>query len=154
MGEFRSRVDFSEFERVVTLGHSRVFVSRNIRGHVTTRPPGRPWWLTAHLAGWACTFGSSGGTRAGGGGDKWQLRKHHGISRGGGPGGPDPPLFGPLCRLFNIGPKIRPNPGPPFLLADLTWTPPPSFENPGSAPGVSYHLGTCPKQFRWSLTWL
>ena len=67
---------------------------------------------------------------------------------GGGPGGPDPPLFGPLCRLFNIGPKIRPNPGPPFLLADLTWTPPPSFENPGSAPGVSYHLGTCPKQFR------
>ena len=31
-------MDFSEFERVVTLGHSRVFVSRNIRGHVTTRP--------------------------------------------------------------------------------------------------------------------
>ena len=48
---------------------------------------------------------------------------------GGGGGGrgsePPPPPFGPLCRLFNIGPKIRPTPGPPFLLADLRWTPPP-----------------------------
>ena len=33
---------------------------------------------------------------------------------GGSPGGPDPtPLFGPRCRLFNIGPKVGPPPGPP-----------------------------------------
>ena len=52
-----------------------------------------------------------------------QWRNHGG---GGGAGGPDPPPpFGPLCRLFNIGPKIRPTPEPPFLLADLRWTPPP-----------------------------
>ena len=31
---------------------------------------------------------------------------------GGGPGGPDPPPFGPRCRLFNIGPKVGP---PPFV---------------------------------------
>ena len=33
------------------------------------------------------------------------------IQGGGGPGGPDPPPFGPRCRLFNIGPKV----GPPLL---------------------------------------
>ena len=32
--------------------------------------------------------------------------------QGGGPGGPDPPPFGPRCRLFNIGPKVGP---PPFV---------------------------------------
>ena len=50
----------------------------------------------------------------------WQLTFHpekchvmhiSGGSRGGGPGGPDPPPFGPQCRLFNIGPQ--------------SWTPPP-----------------------------
>ena len=30
----------------------------------------------------------------------------------GGGGGPDPPPFGPRCRLFNIGPKVGP---PPFF---------------------------------------
>ena len=34
---------------------------------------------------------------------------------GGGAGGLDPP-FVPRCRLFNIGPKIGPPSGPPFLL--------------------------------------
>ena len=39
---------------------------------------------------------------------------HSGGSRGGGPGGPDPPPpFGPRCRLFNIGPKV--GPPPPFV---------------------------------------
>ena len=35
---------------------------------------------------------------------------------GGCPGGPDP-LFGPRCRLFNIGPKVGPPLGfpPPFF---------------------------------------
>ena len=38
------------------------------------------------------------------------------------------PLFGSRYRLFNIGPKVGPPPGPPlFLLVDLTWTPPPSL---------------------------
>ena len=40
-----------------------------------------------------------------------------GGSRGSGP------LFGPRCRLFNIGPKVGPPLGPPFLLVDLRWTP-------------------------------
>ena len=37
------------------------------------------------------------------------------------------PLFGPRCRLFNIGPKVGPPPGPPpfFLLVDLIDGPPP-----------------------------
>ena len=30
-----------------------------------------------------------------------------------GPVGP-PPLFGLRCRLFNIGPKVEPPPGPPL----------------------------------------
>ena len=30
----------------------------------------------------------------------------------------------PRCRLFNIGPKIGPPSGPPFLLVDLIWTRP------------------------------
>ena len=34
-----------------------------------------------------------------------------------------PPPFVPRCRLFNIGPKIGPPSGPPFLLVDLIWTP-------------------------------
>ena len=42
----------------------------------------------------------------------------------GGGGGQDPPPFVPRCRLFNIGPKIGPPSGPPFLLVDLIWTPP------------------------------
>ena len=49
---------------------------------------------------------------------------HERIRGGGGPGGLDPP-FVPRCRLFNIGPKIGPPSGPPFLLVDLIWTPPP-----------------------------
>ena len=45
-----------------------------------------------------------------------------GSRGGGGPGGLDPP-FVPRYRLFNIGPKIGPPSGPPFLLVDLIWTP-------------------------------
>ena len=43
------------------------------------------------------------------------------------------PLFGPLCRLFNSGPKVGPPPGSIFLLEDLRirWTP--FSKNPGSA---------------------
>ena len=55
----------------------------------------------------------------------------------GGGGGPPPP-FGPRCRLFNIGTKVGPPPGPPlFLLVDLRWTTP-LFKNPGSAPADLY----------------
>ena len=36
---------------------------------------------------------------------------------GGGPGGPDPPFFGPRCRLFNIGSKVGPPSGFPFFFA-------------------------------------
>ena len=51
----------------------------------------------------------------------------------GGAGGPDP-LFCPRCRLFNIGPKVGPPPGPPlFLLVKLRWTHP-LFKNLGSTP--------------------
>ena len=49
----------------------------------------------------------------------------------GGPGGPAPP-FGPRCRLFNMGPKIVPPPGPPFFACRPKMDPP--FKNPGSAP--------------------
>ena len=43
------------------------------------------------------------------------------------------PLFGPRCRLFNIGPKVGPPPGPPFLHVHLRWTPPP-FQKSWSRP--------------------
>ena len=55
--------------------------------------------------------------------------------RGGGGRGSGPP-YGPLFRLFNIGPKIGPPLGPPFFactVVDLRWTPP-LLKNPGSAP--------------------
>ena len=41
-----------------------------------------------------------------------------GVSKGSGL-----PLFVPRCRLFNIGPKVRPPPAPLFLLVDLIWPP-------------------------------
>ena len=59
----------------------------------------------------------------------------HGRIQGGGGQGVWTPPFVPRCRLFNIGPKIGPPSGPPFLLVDLIWTPPP-FKNPGPAPGL------------------
>ena len=41
-----------------------------------------------------------------------------------GGGGVRTPLFGPRCRLFNIGPQIGHPSGPHFsLLVDLRWTP-------------------------------
>ena len=46
---------------------------------------------------------------------------HGRIERGG--GGSGSPLFCPCCRLFNIGPKVGPPPGPLFLLVNLRWTP-------------------------------
>ena len=68
------------------------------------------------------------------------------------PGGGGPrvrtPLFVLRYRLFNIGPKVGPPPGPPFLLVDLRWTPPP-FKNPGSAPvylflnAVNFYVARC-----------
>ena len=51
------------------------------------------------------------------------IKANHGRIRGGSRGSPPP--FVPRCRLFNIGPKIGPPSGPPFLLVDLIWTPPP-----------------------------
>ena len=36
----------------------------------------------------------------------------HGRIRG---GVRTPPPFGPRCRLFSIGPKVGPTPGPPFF---------------------------------------
>ena len=57
------------------------------------------------------------------------LRKGTSISgcghgRMGGGGVQAPPPFGPLCRLFNSGPKVGPPPGPPlFLIVDLRWAP-------------------------------
>ena len=51
------------------------------------------------------------------------------LMGGSGGGGVRTPLFGPRCRLFNIGPP----PGLPlFLLVDIRWTP--LLKNPGSAP--------------------
>ena len=52
----------------------------------------------------------------------------------GGRGSAPPPFWGPRYRLFNIGPKVGPPPGPPFLLVDLRWTP--LFKSPGSAPRI------------------
>ena len=54
---------------------------------------------------------------------------HHGIYMGGskeGVQGAGPP-FGPRCRLFDIGHKVGPPPGPPLLIVDLRirWTPVP-----------------------------
>ena len=69
------------------------------------------------------------------------IHSHAWADRGG--GGPGPPPFGPLCRLFNIGPKIGPPPGPSlFLLVDLRWTP--LLKNPGSTPGHVWYLSEIP----------
>ena len=42
----------------------------------------------------------------------------------GGGGGSGAPLFGPRCRLFNIGTKVGPPPGPPFLACRPKMDPP------------------------------
>ena len=39
-----------------------------------------------------------------------------------------PPPFGPRCRLFNIGVKIGPPPGPPFFACRPKMDPPPPFK--------------------------
>ena len=51
----------------------------------------------------------------------------HGRIQGGGAGGPAS-LFGPRCRLFNIGPTIGPPPGPPFFACRPKMDPPPLSE--------------------------
>ena len=56
-----------------------------------------------------------------------------GGSGGGGSRGTGTALFGPRCRLSNIGPKVGTPDGPPFLLVNLRLTPPP-LQNHGSAP--------------------
>ena len=43
------------------------------------------------------------------------------MGRSGG-GGSGPPIFGPLCRLFYIGPKIGP-PDPPFFACTSSYSP-------------------------------
>ena len=54
-----------------------------------------------------------------------------------GEGAGPPPLFGPRCRLFNIGPKIGAPPGPPFFACRPSYNgPPPRIKNPGSAPAT------------------
>ena len=48
-------------------------------------------------------------------------------------------LFGPRCRLFNIGPKVEPPPGPrPFFFACRPKMDHPFKKNPGSAPAVAW----------------
>ena len=45
------------------------------------------------------------------------------------------PLFGPICRLFDIGPKLDPLLDPGFFACRPRMDPPPLlFKNPGSAP--------------------
>ena len=50
-----------------------------------------------------------------------------------------PPFLAHYVGFFNIGPKIGPPPGPPFLTCRPKMPPPP-FCNPGSAPANGLEL--------------
>ena len=100
-------------------------------------------------------------------GGHWYIISHHNIHGtvadpgGGGPGGPDPPPFGPQCRLFNIGPKV--GPPPPWNVDDVTramskgrgvlvnvLTPPPPSGNPVSAPEMDPPLSKILDPHLWN----
>ena len=57
------------------------------------------------------------------------------------PGGS--PLFGPRCRLFNIGPKAGPLPGPPLFACrpEIDPPPPPHFQKSWIRPCTHRRLG-------------
>ena len=73
----------------------------------------------------------------------WSIPSRGGSGVGDGGGGGCPggrtPLFGPRCRLFNIGPKIGP-PVDPLFFACRPKMAPPLFKIPGSAPAYIAHL--------------
>ena len=77
-----------------------------------------------------------------------------GVGGGGSRGAGPLPLFGPRCRLFNIGPKVVPPPGPPSFACRPIMDP--LFKNPGSAP-VPYCNSWRDDQLEWNIcdfTWI